>query len=72
MAEFVAGVALGEGLTPVGQLRFTQTGPRQSPPSPTTPRGWKIRAALRSITSQARSPFHRSRRPVRNRVPDFR
>ena len=29
MAESVAGVALGETLTPVGQLRFTQTGPRQ-------------------------------------------
>ncbi len=29
MPEFVARVALGEGLTPVGQLRFTRTGPRQ-------------------------------------------
>ncbi len=29
MADFVAEVALGESLTPVGQLRFTQTGPRQ-------------------------------------------
>lgn len=29
MAEFSARVALGERLVPVGQLRFTQTGPRQ-------------------------------------------
>jgi len=29
MPEFNAHVALGEGLTRVGQLRFTQTGPRQ-------------------------------------------
>ncbi|WP_158928762.1 type II toxin-antitoxin system HipA family toxin [Acidisphaera sp. S103] len=29
MPEFVAQVALGESLTPVGQLRFTRTGPRQ-------------------------------------------
>jgi serine/threonine-protein kinase HipA len=29
MADFVAGVALGQALTPVGQLRFTQAGPRQ-------------------------------------------
>jgi serine/threonine-protein kinase HipA len=29
MADFAAHVALGESLTPVGQLRFTQTGPRQ-------------------------------------------
>ena len=29
MPEFIAQVALGESLAPVGQLRFTQTGPRQ-------------------------------------------
>lgn len=29
MADFSAQVVLGESLTPVGQLRFTQTGPRQ-------------------------------------------
>jgi serine/threonine-protein kinase HipA len=29
MPDFVAHVALGEGLAPVGQLRFTQLGPRQ-------------------------------------------
>ncbi len=29
MAEFAARVVLGESLTPVGQLRFTQSGPRQ-------------------------------------------
>lgn len=29
MPEFTAQVALGESLTPVGQLRFTQAGPRQ-------------------------------------------
>lgn len=29
MADFLAHVALGEGLVPVGQLRFTQAGPRQ-------------------------------------------
>lgn len=28
MGDFSAQVALGEGLTPVGQMRFTQTGPR--------------------------------------------
>jgi serine/threonine-protein kinase HipA len=29
MSDFLAQVALGESLAPVGQLRFTQTGPRQ-------------------------------------------
>ena len=29
MADFVAHVALGEGRTSVGQLRFTHAGPRQ-------------------------------------------
>ncbi|MFK4531977.1 serine/threonine-protein kinase HipA [Bradyrhizobium ottawaense] len=29
MTEYYARVALGESLTPVGELRFTQTGPRQ-------------------------------------------
>lgn len=29
MADFVARVAMGKGLDPVGPLRFTQTGPRQ-------------------------------------------
>jgi serine/threonine-protein kinase HipA len=29
MADFVASVALGESLTPLGQLRFTHVGPRQ-------------------------------------------
>jgi serine/threonine-protein kinase HipA len=29
MTEYYARVALGEGLTRVGELRFTQTGPRQ-------------------------------------------
>lgn len=29
MADFIANVALGESLAPVGQLRFTQAGPRQ-------------------------------------------
>jgi hypothetical protein len=29
MTEYHARVALGEGLTRVGELRFTQTGPRQ-------------------------------------------
>jgi serine/threonine-protein kinase HipA len=29
MPEFSARVALGESLTPVGHLRFTQAGPRQ-------------------------------------------
>lgn len=29
MTEFSTQVVLGESLTPVGQLRFTQTGPRQ-------------------------------------------
>jgi serine/threonine-protein kinase HipA len=29
MPDFTAHVALGESLTPIGQLRFTQAGPRQ-------------------------------------------
>jgi serine/threonine-protein kinase HipA len=29
MPDFNARVVLGESLTPVGQLRFTQVGPRQ-------------------------------------------
>jgi hypothetical protein len=29
MIDFIAHVALGESLTPVGQLRFTHAGPRQ-------------------------------------------
>ena len=29
MPDFNAHVVLGESLTPVGQLRFTQAGPRQ-------------------------------------------
>lgn len=29
MADFIANVALGESLAPVGQLRFTEAGPRQ-------------------------------------------
>ncbi len=29
MSDFLAQVALGESLVPVGQLRFTQAGPRQ-------------------------------------------
>ncbi len=29
MSDFLAQVALGESLVPIGQLRFTQAGPRQ-------------------------------------------
>lgn len=62
MAEFVAGVALGEGLTPVGQLRFTQAGPRQfstfsyDPAWQANPRGF----ALQPDMPIKGGPFHAS------------
>lgn len=62
MAEFVAGVALGQGLTPVGQLRFTQAGPRQfstfsyDPAWLDNPRGF----ALQPDMPIEGGPFHAS------------
>src|ERR1700740_976054 len=62
MAEFAARVALGEALTPVGQLRFTQTGPRQfstfsyDPAWIENPRAF----ALQPDLSLEGGPFHAS------------
>lgn len=62
MAEFAAGVALGDGLAPVGQLRFTQTGPRQfstfsyDPAWIENPRAF----ALQPDLSLEAGPFHAS------------
>ena len=65
MADFVADVALGESLTPVGQLRFTHVGPRQfstfayTPSWIENPRGFAIQPDL---TLEA-GPFHASGQP---------
>ncbi|MFM9852153.1 MAG: type II toxin-antitoxin system HipA family toxin [Sphingomonadaceae bacterium] len=62
MADFLAHVALGEDLVPVGQLRFTQAGPRQfstftyDPAWPKDARAFAIQPDL-SIES---GPFHAS------------
>src|SRR5258706_7655547 len=62
MANFVAGVALGEALMPVGQLRFTQAGPRQfstftyDPAWTENPRGFALQPAM-PIEG---GPFHAS------------
>lgn len=62
MAEFAAGVALGEGLTPVGQLRFTRNGPRQfstfsyDPAWIENPRAFALQPGL----SLEGGPFHAS------------
>lgn len=65
MTEFFARVALGESLTPVGQLRFTQTGPRQfsiftyDPAWVKDPRAF----ALQPDMSFDGGPFHASAQP---------
>ena len=70
MADFVADVALGESLTPVGQLRFTHVGPRQfstfsyAPAWIENPRGFAIQPDL---TLEA-GPFHASGQP--GNMPD--
>lgn len=62
MPDFAAHVALGESLTPVGQLRFTQTGPRQFSTFAydaawiENPRAFAIQPAL----SLDAGPFHAS------------
>jgi serine/threonine-protein kinase HipA len=65
MTEFFARVALGERLAPVGQLRFTQTGPRQfsiftyDPAWAKDPRAF----ALQPDMSFDGGPFHASAQP---------
>ena len=65
MTEFFARVALGERLAPVGQLRFTQTGPRQfsiftyDPAWVKDPRAF----ALQPDMSFEGGPFHASAQP---------
>jgi serine/threonine-protein kinase HipA len=65
MTDFIAHVALGESLTPVGQLRFTQAGPRQfstfsyDPAWFENPRAFAIEPAF----PLEAGPFHRSGQP---------
>lgn len=65
MADFVADVALGASLTPVGQLRFTHVGPRQfstfiyAPVWIENPRGFAIQPDFSLETG----PFHTSGQP---------
>lgn len=65
MADFVANVALGESLTPAGQLRFTHVGPRQfstftySASWIDSPRGFAIQPDF----SLEAGPFHTSGQP---------
>jgi serine/threonine-protein kinase HipA len=65
MTEFFARVALGERLTPVGQLRFTQTGPRQfsiftyDPAWVKDPRAFSLQPGM----SFDGGPFHASAQP---------
>lgn len=73
MADFSAQVALGESLTPVGKLRFTQTGPRQfstftyDQEWSDNPRGFAIDPAL----PLEGGPFHTSGKPgyMRDSLP---
>lgn len=73
MADFSAQVALGKSLTPVGQLRFTQTGPRQfstfiyDQEWSENPQAFAIEPAL----SLEGAPFHTSGRPghMRDALP---
>lgn len=65
MADFVADVALGASLTPVGQLRFRHVGPRQfstfiyAPVWIENPRGFAIQPDFSLETG----PFHTSGQP---------
>ncbi len=73
MAEFSARVALGERLVPVGQLRFTQTGPRQFSTFSYTPE-WTEDAqgfALAPSLPRDAGPFHTSgqREAMRDALP---
>ncbi|MEW9612423.1 type II toxin-antitoxin system HipA family toxin [Shinella sp. S4-D37] len=73
MTDFRAHVALGESLTPVGQLRFTQAGPRQfstfayDAPWIENPRAFAIEPDF----SLEAGPFHRSGQPgnMRDALP---
>lgn len=73
MVEFVAQVALGESLTPVGQLRFTHAGPRQFSTF-AYDAAWieNSRAfAVEPDLSLEAGPFHRSGQPgyMRDALP---
>jgi serine/threonine-protein kinase HipA len=65
MPDYTAHVALGESLTPVGQLRFTQAGPRQfstfsyDPVWIENPRGFAVQPSL----PLEAVPFHTSGQP---------
>lgn len=65
MADFLARVALGESLTPVGQLRFTHVGPRQfstfayDPVWIENPRAFAVQPDF----SLENGPFHTSGQP---------
>ncbi len=65
MPDFTAHVALGESLTPVGQLRFTQAGPRQfstfayDPAWIENPRAFAVQPTF----SLEAGPFHTSGQP---------
>ena len=73
MADFSAQVALGESLTQVGQLRFTQTGPRQFSTF-TYDREWSDNPQAFSIDPALPlegGPFHTSGKPghMRDALP---
>ncbi len=73
MADFSAQVALGESLTPVGQLRFTQTGPRQFSTF-TYDQKWSDNPqafAIDPVLPLEGGPFHTSGRPghMRDSLP---
>lgn len=68
MPDFTAKVALGESLVPVGQLRFTQAGPRQfstfayDPAWLENPRAFAVQPDF----PLEGSPFHTSAQPGRD------
>jgi serine/threonine-protein kinase HipA len=73
MADFSAQVALGESLTSVGQLRFTQTGPRQFSTF-TYDQEWSDNPqafAIDPVLPLEGGPFHTSGRPghMRDSLP---
>lgn len=62
MADFVADVALGESLTPIGQLRSTHVGPRQFSTftyDPVWIENFRSFAIQPDLSLEA-GPFHRS------------
>lgn len=65
MADFIAKVALGESLVPVGQLRFTEAGPRQFSTF-TYASTWLEDPRAFAVTPNlplTESPFHASAKP---------